>query len=407
MSMTRLKWLMVIVGIELVGVVSLLLWVVFTPSSEQTATTFTAQTLAPAKVQPVLIAKGLGVPTAITATGESTDTRIFVAERHGLIHIVDQNKVSATPFLDISSKVKDEGEMGLLGLAFHPKFQNNGYFFVNYVDPGQNTVIARYQIDKTTGLANPASGKVLLTLKQPYPNHNGGQLAFGPDGYLYIGLGDGGSAGDPENRAQNLGVLFGKILRIDVDHGDPYAIPQNNPFVAQAGAKPEIWAYGLRNPWRFSFDSKTGDLYIADVGQDLYEEIDYQNAGSTGGSNYGWRCYEAAHPYNTAGCQAADHYTAPILEYPHTDKRCSIVGGAVYRGSAYPTLYGKYFYSDTCGGQLYMAAKMGGQWASSLALATTFGPTTFGVDNRGELYLSDMKDGSLYHLTDAANTPTN
>jgi glucose/arabinose dehydrogenase len=403
MGMNRLKWMMVIIGVELVAVVSLLLWAVFTPADEQDkATTFVAKTLAPAKVTPVLVAKGLGVPTAITSNGDSTDNRLFVAERHGLVHVLQKGEVSPIPLLDITAKVKDEGEMGLLGMAFHPRYATNGFLYVNYVDRAQTTVIARYHV-AANGVADPASEKILLTVKQPYANHNGGQLAFGPDGYLYIGLGDGGSAGDPENRAQDKNTLLGKILRIDIDHGDPYAIPADNPFVKQAGAKPEIWAFGLRNPWRFSFDEPKGDLYIGDVGQNTYEEIDLLPAGSPGGANFGWRCYEGTHSFAAAGCGSASQYTAPIIEYAHDEQRCSVVGGAVYRGTLYPALRGTYFYADTCGGQLYMAAKVSSEWTVTLAAHTTASPTTFGTDSKGELYMGEMKDGAVYHITDTAN----
>ena len=398
---------MTIVGIELVAVVSLLLWVVLRPTTTETPKTPSqvTQTLKPPKVELQLVVKGLGVPTAITGSPDTSDKRLFVAERHGLVHILDQEKVTDKPFLDLTAKANDDGaERGLLGFAFHPKFATNGYFYVNYVDKDNNTIIARYQTDTATGLANPNSEKVLIKLKQPYVNHKGGQLAFGPDGYLYAGLGDGGSGGDPENRAQDKTLFFGKILRLDVDHGDPYAVPADNPFVKETGTKPEIWAYGLRNPWRFSFDSKTGDLYIGDVGQNLHEEVDFQAANSKGGTNYGWRCYEATQTYNAAGCQAASAYTMPVLSYDHTDKRCSITGGQVYRGQQYPALLGMYFYADNCGGQVYDTKKSTGDWQANLAVQTELLPTTFGTDNQGEVYLGDMKEGGIYRLIDTANT---
>jgi glucose/arabinose dehydrogenase len=252
-------------------------------------------------------------------------------------------------------------------------------------------------------VADPASEKILFTLKQPYVNHNGGDLVFGPDGYLYATLGDGGSGGDPGNRAQNKSSYFGKILRIDVNSGDPYSVPADNPFVHDAGAKPEVWAYGLRNPWRISFDRLTGDLYIADVGQDSVEEVDVQRAGSVGGENYGWRCYEGNQAYNTANCKPASAYVVPVLTYAHQDGRCSITGGFVYRGARYPALTGKYFYGDFCSGQLFYVSRENGVWTNRLAATTPYAISTFGQGNDGELYFADTKTGSIYHIQDTAN----
>jgi glucose/arabinose dehydrogenase len=351
-------------------------------------------------VRPDLVTTGLTLPTTIAAT---TDARLFIAERNGAIKIIDPaGKLVSQPFLDISAKVFSNGEEGLLGLVFHPDYKRNGFFYVNYIDKNHNTVIARYKVSGDAGVADPASEKVLITFKQPYGNHNGGGLAFGPDGYFYIALGDGGDAGDPQNRAQDRNTLLGKILRIDVDKGDPYAIPPSNPFVGQAEAKPEVWAYGLRNPWRISFDSVNGDLYVADVGQKALEELNVQSASSKGGENYGWRCFEGNSSYNSAGCKPANQYIAPVLQYDHQEERCSVTGGYVYRGTQSPALAGKYFYGDYCSGQLFYTSSAD-KWANILAAATPYTISTFGKGGDGELYFADFKTGSVYHLQDEAN----
>jgi glucose/arabinose dehydrogenase len=359
-------------------------------------------TLSNPAVQPRLITTGFTSPTAIVATRDSSDKRLFVVEQAGAVRSFIPGSPELTPFLDIKAKVSGGGEMGLLGLAFHPDFSKNGYLFVNYVDTDQNTIIARYQT-APTGAVDTASEKVLIKLKQPYPNHNGGDLAFGPDGYLYIALGDGGAAGDPQDRAQNKNTLLGKILRIDVNNGDLYEVPASNPFASESEVKKEIWAYGLRNPWRISFDRATGDLYIADVGQGNIEEIDVQKSSSTGGENYGWRCYEGKRPFNTAGCQAASNYIDPVLEYDHSDGRCSVTGGYVYRGSKNPALVGKYFYGDFCNGQLFYGLDKNDTWTQTLAAQTPYAISAFGQASDGELYFADYKTGSIYQVDDTAN----
>ncbi|HUS26683.1 MAG TPA: PQQ-dependent sugar dehydrogenase [Nevskiaceae bacterium] len=400
-------WAFAIVGAELLVLIGVITWAatkdVQAPSTNtKTTNTITQKT---PKITPALITTGLAAPTDIASTPDKADARLFVTERAGTIRIVTgQHQLLGTPFLDISGKVRGEGEMGLLGLAFHPKFSQNGFFYINYVTKDQTTVITRYKVSAQTNQADPNSEKILLTVKQPYPNHNGGQVAFGPDGYLYIGLGDGGSAGDPENRAQDKTTILGKMLRIDVNKGDPYAVPADNPFRQTAGAKPEIWATGLRNPWRFSFDGANGDLYIADVGQSVSEELDVQKAKSKGGENYGWRCYEGSKPFNTTqNCLGASQYTAPVLEYDHNEKRCSITGGYVYRGSKQAALAGKYFYGDYCSGQLFYATNQSGIWKQTLAASTPYAISTFGQDSSGELYFADLDNGSVYHLEDSAN----
>jgi glucose/arabinose dehydrogenase len=258
------------------------------------------------------VASGLASPVGIYHAGDGS-RRLFILQQAGQILIHDGAQVRPTPFLDIATLVSCCGERGLLGLAFHPDFASNGLFYVNYTNTAGDTVIARYRVSDDPNAADPGSAQILLTIVQPFANHNGGQLAFGPDRFLYIGMGDGGSGGDPDNRAQNLGDLLGKLLRLDVDGGVPYAIPASNPFRNTPGARPEIWAWGLRNPWRFSFDRLTGDLFIADVGQATREEVDFQPASSHGGENYGWRLMEGTLCFNPAsGCNDGS-LTLPIL----------------------------------------------------------------------------------------------
>jgi glucose/arabinose dehydrogenase len=357
-----------------------------------------AQTAEPI-VQLALVATGLPSPTAIVSTGQANDERLFVLDRSGIIRIVDeQGKVADKSFLDIHEHVLGEGEMGLLGLAFAPDYAQSGFFFVNYIDKSMNTIIARYKVTGNAAIADPASSQPVLSLKQPYPNHNGGALVFGPDSYLYVALGDGGSAGDPQNRAQDLNTMFGKILRLDV-HQLPYSIPATNPFKEQRGKLPEIWAYGLRNPWRISFDRSSKELYLADVGQSAAEEIDIEPAGSKGGLNYGWRCYEGDTSYNiTMGCQAAETYIKPALVYDHNEGRCSLTGGYVYRGSTYPKLSGRYFYADFCSGDVFGTTKKGGKLQGSVVAKTPYQISTFGENSQGELFLADFATGSIYAL---------
>lgn len=354
-------------------------------------------------VRLALYATGLPNPTGIASTKQAKDYRLFVLDRDGVIRIVNRGDGVATkPFLDITSKVLSDGEMGLLGLAFSPNYSQDGNFFINYIDKAQNTVIARYRVSADANIADADSSQTVLTLKQPYPNHNGGDLVFGSDGYLYASLGDGGSAGDPQARSQNLNSLFGKILRLDVS-SLPYKIPSTNAFVNQAGKAPEIWDYGLRNPWRISFDRKTHDLYIADVGQGKVEEIDVEPAGNKGGNNYGWRCFEGNLDYNLSDCKSREQYVFPVVEYDHNDGRCSITGGYAYRGQKYPALDGKYLYGDYCNGELYWAEKKDTKWQPTLAAKTPYKFSTFGEDSQGEVYVADFGTGSLYQIQDAAN----
>lgn len=356
----------------------------------------------PSKVQLAFFAGGLPKPTSIVSTGQAGDTRLFVLGQDGLIRIVNTDgTVVDQPFLDLTDTVLPGAETGLLGLAFSPHYDKDGFFYIDYVDKSLTTVIARYHVTSDPNKADKTSAQVVLTQKQPYPNHKGGALVFGADGYLYIAFGDGGSGGDPENRAQNLQTWLGKILRLDVATL-PYKIPADNPFATQAGAKPEIWDYGLRNPWRISFDHKTQQLYIADVGQGDIEEINVE-AAKKGGNNYGWRCFEGTKDFKLDGCKARDQYVFPVLDYDHSDGRCSITGGYVYRGDKYPGLDGKYFYGDYCGGQLYQLANQDNKWNATLIGKTPYKISTFGEDNAGELYVADYQTGSIYRLQAVAD----
>jgi glucose/arabinose dehydrogenase len=324
------------------------------------------------------------------------DERLFIVEQKGYIRIFANNALQPEPFLDISTLTKAGGERGLLGLAFHPDYQTNGYFFVNYTDANGDTQIVRYQVSDNPNLANPESAKTILRVDQPYGNHNGGMMAFGLDGYLYIGMGDGGSGGDPQNYAQNLNSLLGKMLRIDVDKGDPYAIPSDNPFVNQNDARPEIWSYGWRNPWRFSFDRETGDLWVGDVGQGSYEEISFQAAGQ-GGGNYGWRIMEGFHCYKPKNCQQ-DKLIQPLLEYSHS-QGSSVTGGYRYRGAQLEHLQGAYLFGDFASGKIWMATERNSQWEYAELINTNFNISSFGEDASGELYMLDYK-GVVYSIRD-------
>ncbi len=355
-------------------------------------------------------ATGFLSPVDITNAG---DDRLFVVERSGRIKIIDESgAVVFTPFLDIDSKVANtsgQSEKGLLGLAFHPDYQNNGFFFVNYTDNSGETIVARYSRDSSDpNLADPDSEEIIMTIDQPYGNHNGGCIKFGPDGYLYIGMGDGGSGNDPQNYGQNTQSLLGKMLRIDIDNGSPYSVPSDNPFVNDANVLDEIWAIGMRNPWRFSFDRETGDLWIADVGQNAWEEIDFQPANSPGGENYGWRCYEGNHlngNVNTSNCGSAGDYVAPIYEVQHSgfSGPCSVTGGFVYRGEDYPDLEGIYIFADYCTGEIFTVAPDGsGGWVGQEVADFNYDISTFGEDVDGELYLARMGQGRIYKVVSDA-----
>jgi glucose/arabinose dehydrogenase len=344
------------------------------------------------------VAGGFVLPVHVTHAGDGSG-RIFVVEQAGRIRILDNGAALPSPFLDISSLVACCGEQGLLSVAFPPGFPAKQHFYVNYTRIADGaTVVARYRVSAgDANAADPASEEVLLTIPQPFSNHNGGQLAFGPDGYLYIGMGDGGSGGDPLNSGQTPGVLLGKLLRIDVESGTvPYGIPATNPFLGMAGYREEIWALGLRNPWRFSFDRGTGDLYIGDVGQSAVEEIDVQPAGDRGGRNYGWNLMEGAGCYNSATCATAG-LTLPIATYDHS-QGCSVTGGMVYRGAALPALQGIYFYGDYCSGRIWGLRGNGAGWETALLADTTLTITTFGEDESGNVYVINFANGELLKI---------
>jgi len=346
-------------------------------------------------------ATGFSSPTELTHAG---DDRMFLVQQNGAIKIINPDgTVNPNNFLTLtSSKVNfAANERGLLGLAFHPNFANNGFFYVNYTRAGDAaTAIERYSISANPNVADPASGAVLLTVAQPFNNHNGGTIKFGPDGYLYIGMGDGGSGGDPGNRAQNINENLGKMLRIDVDGAFPYAIPPDNPYVGIAG-NDEIWAVGLRNPWKYSFDKSNGDLWIADVGQDAVEEIN-SVSGTAAGLNYGWKCYEGNSIY-AAGCaQGSTTYTFPIRTLSHsTDNAGSITGGYVYNGTTYPNFIGRYFFTDLYYDKIGMIDSEG-----TLSFSQAFNNfgfiTTFGEDVNGELYVVSADNGIVYKIIDTS-----
>jgi glucose/arabinose dehydrogenase len=336
-------------------------------------------------------------PVFVTNAGDGS-RRLFVVEKGGTIAILSNGQRAQQPFLDITPLVQSSGsEQGLLGLAFHPDYKNNGRFFVYYTARNGDNTLARYQVSSDPNRADAATGVVLFAQADPAPNHNGGMLAFGPDKYLYVGLGDGGAAGDPWGNGQNRNALLGKLLRLDVDKGDPYGIPADNPWPSGGDARPEVWAYGLRNPWRFSFDRATGDLYIADVGQNQYEEIDFQPAGTPGGRNYGWNTREGLHCYRGETC-ASDGMTDPVAEYSH-DLGCSITGGYVYRGAAIAALQGAYIYGDYCSGRIWTLQQgTPNSWTQHDLMKTPYGFSSFGEDEAGELYLTDIGGNALYQF---------
>jgi glucose/arabinose dehydrogenase len=341
-------------------------------------------------------------PVYLTHSGEdpSGTSHLFIVEKAGRIRLVENGVVQPTPFLDITDRVGSEkNEQGLLSVAFPPDFATRGLFYVDYTDRRGNTVIARYRLlDGDPPQADPASEQRILQIEQPAANHNGGQLQFGPDGYLYIGTGDGGQAGDPWGNAQNPDVLLGKILRINVAGTETYIVPDSNPPLIQPGARPEIWATGLRNPWRFAFDRATGDLYIADVGQNLYEEVDVQPASSPGGENYGWDVMEGSHCFEPpAGCNRSG-LVLPVVEYDH-GQGCSITGGYVYRGTRYPQMAGVYFFGDFCSGTIWgLQQDASGEWTTALLLNTDVNISSFGEDAAGEVYVIGYSDGTIYHI---------
>jgi len=341
------------------------------------------------------VAAGLSNPLYLTAP--AGDSRLFVVEQGGRILIIKNGQVLQTPFLDLSARVSSGGERGLLSVAFHPSYATNGFFFVNFTDVAGNTRVERFSVSSNPDLAVAASSKLILTVAQPFANHNGGLNLFGPDGMLYIGLGDGGSAGDPQGNGQNRGALLGKILRIDVDRGDPYAIPSDNPFVGQQGERGEVWAFGLRNPWRFAFDRTAALLYVADVGQNRFEEVDVVVA-NRGGVNYGWNIMEASSCFSSSSC-SQQGLELPALVYDHSGGACSITGGFVYRGASLPEIAGHYFYSDFCAGFLRSFRYQNGAAADQRTwdVGSIGSITSFGEDAGGELYMTSS-NGRVYRI---------
>ncbi len=336
-----------------------------------------------------------GMASPVYLAAPAGDSRLFIVEQGGRIRIVKGGQLLTTPFLDITDLVQSGGERGLLSVAFHPQYGTNGYFYVYYTDASGDIRIERYHVGPNPDVADAGSAMLILTIDHAtYSNHNGGLLRFGPDGMLYAGTGDGGASGDPNGNGQNQDVLLAKLLRLDVDHGDPYAVPPDNPFVSSG--RGEVWAYGLRNPWRYAFDRVTGLLYIADVGQNIYEEVNVMPA-STAGVNYGWKTMEGRHCYQASTCNQAG-LTLPVVEYDH-DSGCSITGGAVYRGWAIPEIAGLYFYSDYCSGWLRSFRYANGlvtdqkTWSvGSLGMVVSFGE-----DGNGELYILSAS-GSVYKI---------
>lgn len=342
------------------------------------------------------MARGLEQPLYLTHDGVDPD-RMYVLEQPGRIRIIERGNLLPDAWLDIEKRVHSGGECGLLGLAFHPEFAENGLFYVDYTarKPRLVTIISEFRVDPQSKRVDPSTERIILTIPQPYANHNGGQICFGPDGMLYIGMGDGGAAGDPPNNAQNPKSLLGKILRIDVNSraaGGAYGIPQDNPFVNDPKFAPEIFAWGLRNPWRFSFDRQTGICYCADVGQNLWEEIDIIEKGG----NYGWRFREGSHKFSRDR-NPPDDLIDPIKEYHH-DLGLSVTGGYVYRGSKSPALVGWYLYADYSSGRIWgLKYENGRVAADDLLLHSRAQPSSFGEDFRGEVYLCDYA-GTIYQI---------
>ena len=349
----------------------------------------------------IKLAGGLKSPIQITNARDGSG-RIFVVEQQGSIRIIKNGALLNAPFLAISDRVKCCWEQGLLSMVFPPSYPSKNYFYVNYTNNAGDTVVSRFRVTADPDIADPKSEEILLTIAQPDHRHNGGHMAFGPrDGYLYIGTGDGGPPGDPDSRAQDPSTLLGKMLRIDVESGvKPYSIPVDNPYVQTQGYREEIWALGLRNPWGFSFDNLTGDLYIGDVGELQYEEINYQPASSAGGENYGWSIMEGLHCYKTNSC-SSEGLIPPVAEYDHS-YGCAVVGGPIYRGLRFPRVQGIFFYADFCTGQIWGLKRVGNAWNSALLLDAPFQISSIGEDEEGDMYVADYAGNSIYMIVDAS-----
>jgi glucose/arabinose dehydrogenase len=375
-----------------------------TPAPSATPAILTPGAFDPADYTFAPVAGGFSRPVLVTHAGDGSG-RLFVVEQDGAIRVVTADgAVLPQPFLDRRGQVSRAYEQGLLGLAFHPHYGANGAFFIYYTDLAGDTQVERCQVsEQDPNQANPESCTRVLSVDQPYGNHNGGHLGFGPDGYLYVGLGDGGSAGDPQRRAQNPNSLLGKLLRLNISGDEaPYGVPPDNPYVGRTDARWEIWASGLRNPWRWSFDRATGDLYIGDVGQNAYEEVNFQPAGSPGGENYGWHYYEGLHRFSGEPNDppAGLALTAPIVEYAQAATGgCSVTGGYVYRGPSLPELNGLYFYADFCAGTIWVLRPSADSWQNLTWAQTRLALSSFGEDEAGELYVCDLSGGGIYRLT--------
>ena len=354
----------------------------------------------------VEVFRGVSGATSITHAGDGSG-RLFVTEQAGRVLIHDGESLLTTPFLDIQGRVRAGGERGLLSVAFHPDYSANGYFFVNYTNLSGATVVSRFDVTSDANVANASSETIFLQAAQSQRNHNGGQIQFGPDGYLYIGMGDGGGAGDRSNVAQDLSTVLGKMLRVDIDQGSTASAPSSNPFLETPNARAEIWAYGLRNPWRFSFDRLTGDMFIADVGQNAIEEISFQASDSEGGENYGWRLMEGSNCYNpSANCNSAESLVLPVLEYANLGGNCggSVTGGYRYRGARHPQLSGTYFFADYCTGEFFAASEEAGTWSKTRPRETEISIRTFGEDEAGEIYFADSS--VVYRIEAPRPAPT-
>lgn len=353
-------------------------------------------------IQFEVVVEGLVRPLFVTHANDDSG-RLFIAEQGGLVKVWDGTTLSV--FLDTSDLVSPDAntqgytERGFLGLAFHPDYAENGTFFVNYTDFRGRTNIARYQVSDDANVADASSAEIIFTLDQPYPNHNGGHMAFGADGYLYVSLGDGGSAGDPLDAGQNPNLLLGTIMRLDVDGETGYAIPDDNPFVGSDAGADEVWSYGWRNPWRFSFDRVTGDMYIGDVGQAQWEEVNFEPVDSLGGLNYGWKFFEATTIYQGGGDQSAT--VIPFAEYNHANASCSVTAGYNYRGELLPDWEGVFFYGDYCSGIMWTAYRSDADtWVANVLTDTEFNISSFGEDENGELYIVNYQ-GSVLKIVPA------
>jgi glucose/arabinose dehydrogenase len=379
-----------------------------TPTTTRTAMASPSRTRTPTptatgtpnfRVRLDTVVGGLSSPVFVTHAGDGTDD-LYVVQQTGQILRRAASSGMLSTFLDLAGLLPNPpgSEQGLLGLAFHPRYTTNGYLYVHYTATNGDTVVARYTAAADRASALPGSASIVIGIPHPrFTNHNAGMLAFGPDGYLYVGTGDGGGGGDPDGNAQNPESLRGKMLRLDVNTV-PYDIPTTNPYFGQTRPRPEIWASGLRNPWRYSFDRGSGDLYVADVGQNLYEEVNRQPAGAAGGQNYGWPIMEGLHCFQPANCDPTG-LQLPIAEYPHS-LGCSVTGGYVYRGAAYQIMAGMYLFGDYCSGRIWTLQNVGGVWQRVERLDSNVSISSFGEDRFGELYVTGIgsSTGTLYRV---------